>query len=51
MCRSFLPPYLYEEWIGDAARYAASDVSVGLAFLKDCVASFAEENRRCLAFA
>lgn len=46
MCRSFLPAYLHEELIEDTSCYAASDVSLGLAFFKDCIASFSEDNRR-----
>lgn len=45
-CRSFLPTYLHEEAIEDTSCYAASDVSQGLAFFKDCIASFSDENRR-----
>lgn len=49
MTRSFLPVYLHDESIEDTGCYSSSDVSIGLAFFKECIASFSEEARRCLA--
>jgi len=51
MTRTFLPLYLHDEWIEDTSCYSASDVSSGLSFFKECVASFSESARMCLAFA
>ena len=48
MCRSFLPAWLHEEVLGDTTSYAPSDITVGLDFFKNCVASFEEENRQLL---
>jgi len=50
MTRTFLPLYLHDEWIEDTSCYCASDVAAGLSFFKECVASFSEASRRCLAF-
>jgi len=50
MCKTFLPNYLLDEMIGDTSSYSSSDVSTGMSFFKDCIASFSEENRRLLSF-
>lgn len=50
LCKTFLPNYLQEEIIGDTNSYSSSDVSTGMTFFKDCIASFSEESRNLLAF-
>lgn len=50
MCRSFLPPWLQDDVLGEALTYTPSDITSGLDFFKQCVASYDEDARQTLKF-
>jgi len=49
-CSTFLPKHLLAENIGEAGEYSASELSLGIEFIRNAVVSFDEANRRKLAF-